>query len=133
MVTASTWRPRQPSSEGTNATDQTSTAPAARDMVRQPFLRVGGAPPAVASLLLLLLAGDVETNPDPCCYACGQNFRQSDTHQIAKLEPTNKPNAVVCPDLNRLYRGIAQPTVGPDHQLPFKRPTPATAVTTRSG
>ncbi len=35
-------------------------------------------PPAVASLLLLL-AGDVETNPGPSCYVCGQNFRQSDT------------------------------------------------------
>ncbi len=41
MVAASTWRPRQPSFEGTNATDQTSTAPAtrtpgpAREMVRQ--------------------------------------------------------------------------------------------------
>ncbi len=30
MVAASTWRPLQLSSEGTNATDQTSTAPAAR-------------------------------------------------------------------------------------------------------
>ncbi len=43
MVTASTWWPRQHSSEGTNETDQTSTAPAARtpgparEMVRQPF------------------------------------------------------------------------------------------------
>ncbi len=25
------------------------------------------------------LAGDVETNPGPSCYACGKNFRQSDT------------------------------------------------------
>ncbi len=43
MVAASTWRPRQPSFEGTNVTDQTSNAPAARtpgparEMVRQPF------------------------------------------------------------------------------------------------
>ncbi len=29
--------------------------------------------------LLLLLTGDVETNPGPRCYACGKNFRQSDT------------------------------------------------------
>ncbi len=85
MVAASTWRPRQPSFEGMNATDQTSTAPAARTpgparkMVRQPFFsKVGDAPPDAASLLLLL-AGDVETNPGPSCYACGQNFRQSDT------------------------------------------------------
>ncbi len=41
MVAASPWRPRPPSSEGTNATDQTSTSPAARtpgpvrEMVRQ--------------------------------------------------------------------------------------------------
>ncbi len=47
MVAASTWRPRQPSFEGTNATDQTSTAPAAqtpgpaREMVRQPFFLRG--------------------------------------------------------------------------------------------
>ncbi len=45
MVAASTWRPRQPSSEGTNTTDRTSTAPAAwilgpaREMGCQPFLR----------------------------------------------------------------------------------------------
>ncbi len=43
MVAASPWRPRQPSFEGTNATAQTRTAPAARtpgparEMVRQPF------------------------------------------------------------------------------------------------
>ncbi len=50
----------------------------AREMVRQPFFsRVGDAPPAVV-LLLLLLTGDVETNPGPSCYACSQNFRQSD-------------------------------------------------------
>ncbi len=49
------------------------------EMVRQRFFpKEGGAPPATASLLLLL-AGDVETNPGPSCYACGQNFRQSDT------------------------------------------------------
>ncbi len=42
-VAAFTWRPRQPSSKGTNATDQTSTTPVARtpgparEMVRQPF------------------------------------------------------------------------------------------------
>ncbi len=85
MVAASTCRPRQPPFEGTNTTDQRSTAPAARapgparEMVRQPFFsRVGGASPAVDSLLLLL-AGDVETNPGPSCYACGKNFRHSDT------------------------------------------------------
>ncbi len=32
MVAASPWRPRPPSSEGTNATDQKSTAPAARTL-----------------------------------------------------------------------------------------------------
>ncbi len=43
MVVALTWRLRQPSFEGANATDQTSTASAARTqgparkMVRQPF------------------------------------------------------------------------------------------------
>ncbi len=42
------------------------------------FLRKGNVPPAVTSLLLLL-AGDVETNPGPSCYVCGQNVRQSDT------------------------------------------------------
>ncbi len=50
MVAASTWQPRQPSFEGTNATDQTSTAPAARapgparEMVRQPFFENGRRP-----------------------------------------------------------------------------------------
>ncbi len=75
MVAASTWRPWQPSTEGTNATDQTSTAPAARtpgparEMVRQPFFsKEGDASPAAASLLILLV-GDVETNPGPSCYA----------------------------------------------------------------
>ncbi len=50
MVAASTWRPRQPSPEGTNATDLTSTAPAARtpgpakEMVPQPFFENGRRP-----------------------------------------------------------------------------------------
>ncbi len=70
MVAALTWRPRQPSSEGTNATYQTSTNPAARitdparEMVRQFFL---------VAFLFLILCGDVETNPGPSCYAFGQN------------------------------------------------------------
>ncbi len=42
------------------------------------FSRIGHASPAVVSLLLLL-AGDVETNPGPSCYACGKDFRQPDT------------------------------------------------------
>ncbi len=42
------------------------------------FSKEGDASPAAASLLLLLTK-DVETNPGPSCYACGQNFRQSDT------------------------------------------------------
>ncbi len=98
---------------------------------------MGDAPPAVVSLLLLL-TGDVDTNPGPSCYACGQNFRQSDTPlnchgpQIAEYDPTNKRDAVARPDLNSLYRGISQPTVDPGPQLPPRRPTPATAVTTRS-
>ncbi len=33
---------------------------------------MGDAPPAVASLFLLL-CGDVETNSGPSCYVCGQN------------------------------------------------------------
>ncbi len=43
MVAASTWRPRQPSPEGSNATDQNSTVPATRtpdltwEINRQPF------------------------------------------------------------------------------------------------
>ncbi len=50
MVAASMWRPRQPSFEETNATDQTSTVPAARtpgparEMVRQPFFRSEAVP-----------------------------------------------------------------------------------------
>ncbi len=101
------------------------------------FLRVRDAPPTVTSLLLLL-AGDIETNPCPSCYACGQNFRHSDTHltchtPYAKFEPTKKPDEVVCPDLNSHYHDIAQPTVGPVHQLPLKRTTPDSAVTTRFG
>ncbi len=85
MIAASTWWPRQPSFEGTNATDQTSTAPAARtpcparEMVRQPFFSKEGDASTAAASLLLLLAGDVDTKPGPSCYACGQNFRQSDT------------------------------------------------------
>ncbi len=39
---------------------------------------MGDASPAVSSLLLLL-TGDVETSPGPSCFACGQNFCQSDT------------------------------------------------------
>ncbi len=60
MFQASTWRPRQPSSEGTNVTDQTSSTPAALTPARlwdgSPinFSRVGDAPTAVPSLLLLL-------------------------------------------------------------------------------
>ncbi len=42
------------------------------------FSKEGDASRAAASLLLLL-AGDVETNPGPSRYACGRNFRQSDT------------------------------------------------------
>ncbi len=42
------------------------------------FSRVEAASSAVASLLLLL-AGGVETNPGPSCFACGKNFRQSHT------------------------------------------------------
>ncbi len=98
------------------------------------FLRVGDARRAVSSLLLLL-AGDVETNPGQSCYVCGQNVRQSDTPLIChtpdcKIRTHRQTHAVVCPDLNR---GIAQPTMGPDHQLPLIRYTIATAVTTRSG
>ncbi len=55
------------------------------------------------------------------------------TRQYAELEPTNKPDAVVCPAQNSPNRGIAQPTVGPGHQLPLKPLTPATAVIPRSG
>ncbi len=76
MVTASTWRPRQPSSEGANATDQTSIAAATRTL--GPAREMDGRMGDVASLLLLP-AGDVETNPGPSCYECGQNFHQSDT------------------------------------------------------
>ncbi len=103
--------------------------------------RVGDAPPAVTSLLLLLLllllAGDVENNPGPSSYACYQNVSLTHTspatRQIAELESISKPDVMVCPALNSLYRGIAQPTAGPGHQLPLKPLTPATAVTTRSG
>ncbi len=42
------------------------------------------------------------------------------TLKIAKYDPTNKHDAVACPDLNSPYRGIAQPTVDPGHQLPLK-------------
>ncbi len=94
----------------------------------------GDASPVAASLLLRL-AGDVETNPGPNCYAFGQNFRQSDTPlncHAAVYDPTNKHDAVACPDLNSPYRGTTKPTVDPGHQLPLRRPTPATAATTRS-
>ncbi len=37
------------------------------------FSRVGGAS------RLVPLGGDVETNPGPCCYERGQDFRRSDT------------------------------------------------------
>ncbi len=47
----------------------------------QPFFSNLGyvLPPVASLLLLLLLAGDVETNPGPSCYPCGQSFHQSDT------------------------------------------------------
>ncbi len=86
MVAAPTWRPRRPLPLK-GRMRPTRKAPPQRlwPQVRpgrwfvNHFLRVGDAPPAVAFLLLLLLlSGDVETNPGPSCYACGQNFRQSD-------------------------------------------------------
>ncbi len=85
------------------------------------FSNEGDASPAAAS------------NPGPSCYACSQNFRQSGTPKIAMHDPTNKHNAVACPDLNSPYRDIAQPMVDPGLQLPLRRPTPATAATNRSG
>ncbi len=53
--------------------------------------------------------------------------------KTAEYDTTNKHDSMVYPDLKSLYRGIAQPTVDPGHQLPIRSPTPATAATTRSG
>ncbi len=50
-----------------------------REIVRQPLFSKEGDVSRAAASLLLLLAGDDETNPGPSCYAFGQNFRQSDT------------------------------------------------------
>ncbi len=86
--------------------------------------RVGNAPPAIVALLLLL-AGDVEPNPGPILCARGQNFRQSGT-PLASMR--NSYLQVVCPAHNSFYRGIAQPTAGPGHQLPSKPFTPAADV-----
>ncbi len=139
MVAPSTWRPRQPYFEGTNATDQTSTAPAARtpgparDRFANRFFKEGDASPTAASLLLLL-AGDVETNPaTPAARtSVSPTHPSAATHEIAVNDPTNKHDAVAPPDLNSPYQGIAQPTVDPGLQLPLRRPTPATAAITRS-
>ncbi len=55
---------------------------------------MGDVPPAVASLLHLL-AADVEINSGTRCYACGQNFRQSNTTLVYHtLEPISKSDAV---------------------------------------
>ncbi len=53
--------------------------------------------------------------------------------KIAKVELTKKLDAVVRPDVNSLYRGTAQSTVGQGHRLSVKRPTPAIALTAHSG
>ncbi len=98
------------------------------------FSKEGDASTAAASLLLLL-AGDIETNPGPSCYACGQNFRQSDTPLSCHAQDCgarSHKQTRCSDDFRSPYRGIAQPTVDPGHQLPLRRLTPATAATTRS-
>ncbi len=66
--------------EGTNATDKASTprlGPPNRPGRRTTsavFSPKGGPSPAAVSLLLLR-AGDIETNPGPHCYACGNPVR----------------------------------------------------------
>ncbi len=126
-------RPRQPSSEGMNVTDQKSIIPGYGSPTT--FSRVGNASPVVASLLLL--SGDVETNPGPRCYACGQNIRQSDTalacHTPACGATTHKQTR--CSDLPCAQQSL--PWHCPTHRRPGP-PVPteispaATAVTTRS-
>ncbi len=83
MIAASLCRPPQPSSEGTNATDQTSITPAARTLglasgiFRQLFFFESWRRPAGCRLLSYTTSHRFRDQPS--CYACGQNFRQSDT------------------------------------------------------
>ncbi len=100
------------------------------------FFKEGDASPAATSLLLLL-AADVETNPGPSCYACGQNFRQSDTplncHTLDCGLRSNKQTR--CSGAPRFQQSLPWhcPTHGdPGLQLTLRGPTPATAATTRS-
>ncbi len=101
------------------------------------FSKEGDASPTATSLLLLL-ARDVETNPGPCCFALGQNFRQSDTPlnchaQDCGVRPHKQTR---CSGVARSQQSLpwyCQTHGGPGHQLPLRSPTPATATTTRSG
>ncbi len=82
------------------------------------ILGLGDAPPAFVSLILL--TSNAEANPCPSCYACGQNFRQSDPplacHTPAYGAQIHKQTRCSgCPAQNILYRGVPQPTAGRGH------------------
>ncbi len=90
---------------------------ARKTFLRQQFFsRVGDAPPALVSLLLLL-AGDVETNPGPSRYACGQNFRQSDTPLVCLtpgygIQPHKQTRCSSLPTSEQFLLRLALPTAG---------------------
>ncbi len=131
MVAASTWQLPQTSFERTNATDQTSTAPAARTP--------GPAGGWLANRFFLKretpLGLHVETSPGPSCYTCGQNFRQSGTPLNCHVQDcgVRSHKLTRCSGVPRSQQSL--PWRCPTHggPGPFRRPTPATAATTRFG
>ncbi len=97
------------------------------------FSRVGDASSSVASLLLL--AGDVDTNPGPSCYACGKNCRQSDTLLNCHTQDcgVRSHKQTRCSGVPRAQQSLLWHCPAHGGPRPLKRPTPATAATTRSG
>ncbi len=101
------------------------------------FSKEGDASPAAASLLLLL-AGDVETNPGPSCYAYGKNFRPPDTPLNCHAQGcgVRSHKQTRCSGMTRSQQSLPWhcPTHGgPGPPFTTQIPTPATAATTRSG
>ncbi len=90
MVAASSWRPRQPSSEGSKASDQTSTAPATRipgpagEMVRQPFFREWETPHRLSSPKYRLCQQALRI-PQWNAKSLAQKSMNSDSYSRAKL------------------------------------------------
>ncbi len=76
----------------------------AREMVRQPFFSKEGDASSAAASLVVAATSASRTSVSP-------THPLTATLKIAAYDPTNKHDAVACPDLNSSYRGIAQPTV----------------------